>query len=216
MKGICKRISAGHIELRSTKQIIEIIDNEGVVFDHIEYEKLDGQSWGYVYEKIVGQHLIDNGYDVEFNGLKYGFNDGGIDLIARRFDHTKYIQCKYRKGIKKADLEEVLWKASNWLTKRVLDKNPIFAISVHSIEYGFGKIDAKSKSQLPPLAEYFLSKNQSQKFIKVEILEVEMNRFDNNDEQLIVDNSGKANTQLVMKKSTHSIGFEMFQQNQQI
>jgi hypothetical protein len=177
MNGLGKRLRSGHMLINSISRRIEILGDAGVVIDFIEYDALDNQDWGYVYEKFVGQHLLEEGFDVTYNGLSKGFGDGGIDVIASRSDQTKYIQCKYSKRMGKARIEDLLWRASSWLCKASLGKNPVFSLAIPSIEGCFGKGDSKNGKRqpgIPLLAKYFLSKNETQRFIKVEILEIEM------------------------------------------
>lgn len=60
-------------------------------------QSTDKTTWqiGRDYELYVGQKYITKGYSVEFYGITHGFEDRGIDLIARNKMHTLFIQCKY-------------------------------------------------------------------------------------------------------------------------
>lgn len=60
-------------------------------------QSTDKTMWqiGRDYELYVGQKYISKGYSVEFYGITHGFDDRGIDLIARNKMHTLFIQCKY-------------------------------------------------------------------------------------------------------------------------
>jgi len=49
---------------------------------------------GAKYEKLVSQRYQKENYDVYEKGLKEGFKDAGIDLVARRNDEILLIQCK--------------------------------------------------------------------------------------------------------------------------
>lgn len=51
---------------------------------------------GKRYERFVGYLYEMLGYRVEFNGIKKGKEDGGIDLIAKAKSHIVIIQCKRR------------------------------------------------------------------------------------------------------------------------
>ena len=52
---------------------------------------------GRDYELFVGQKYIAKGYSVDFYGIRKGYEDKGIDIIAKNDLHTLLIQCKYWK-----------------------------------------------------------------------------------------------------------------------
>ena len=56
-------------------------------------------SWqvGRDYELFVGQKYLEKGYTVDFYGIRKGFEDKGIDIIAKNDRQTLLIQCKYWK-----------------------------------------------------------------------------------------------------------------------
>jgi restriction system protein len=55
---------------------------------------------GDEYEKKVGKYYEEKGYIVDYNGLKKGLNDGGIDLICKNENEILLIQCKNWKNWK--------------------------------------------------------------------------------------------------------------------
>lgn len=60
---------------------------------------------GEKFEKAVGKDYEENGYKVDYRGLKLGIKDGGIDLIATKGNTILLIQCKN-------------WKEENSITHR--------------------------------------------------------------------------------------------------
>lgn len=52
---------------------------------------------GRDYELFVGQKYIAKGYSVDFYGIRKGFEDKGIDLIAKNKMQILIVQCKYWK-----------------------------------------------------------------------------------------------------------------------
>lgn len=65
-----------------------------------EYIKSNSKSlWqvGRDYELFVGQKYLAKGYKVDFYGIQKGFEDKGIDIIAKNDRNTLLIQCKYWK-----------------------------------------------------------------------------------------------------------------------
>ncbi|MDR2904750.1 MAG: restriction endonuclease [Helicobacteraceae bacterium] len=59
-----------------------------------ENEQDRNKEKGERYEKERGAELEARGYTVEYRGIEKGFNDGGIDLIARKSDEIMLVQCK--------------------------------------------------------------------------------------------------------------------------
>ena len=52
---------------------------------------------GKEYERYIGHLYEEKGYSVEYHGIKYGFEDLGIDLICQKNRETLLIQCKFWK-----------------------------------------------------------------------------------------------------------------------
>lgn len=128
----------------------------------------------------MGQHFEEKGYSIEYVGLTKGFLDGGIDLIARSEDKSYFIQCKYQMENKltKAKIENILYKAGNKISKMEYSRHDVFALVVPDKELAFRKTKLKSNSLTTkyeyPMYNYFLSKNNAQNHIRLEILEIPM------------------------------------------
>ncbi len=146
----------------------------------IPYATLKPSEWGYLYEKYVGQYFEEKGYSIEYVGLTKGFLDGGIDLIARANNKSYFIQCKYqiKNKLSKSKVENILHKAGNTISKMEHSRNDVFALVVPNKDSVFRKIKLTSNSLIAkyefPVYDYFLSKNDTQSQIKLEILEVLM------------------------------------------
>ncbi|WP_121627398.1 restriction endonuclease [Poseidonibacter antarcticus] len=52
------------------------------------------QTYGNEYEVFIAEKYQDNGYSVENRGIKNSFNDGGLDVIARKDNKLILVQCK--------------------------------------------------------------------------------------------------------------------------
>ncbi|MBU3015128.1 restriction endonuclease [Poseidonibacter lekithochrous] len=52
------------------------------------------QTYGNDYERFIADKYKYNGYDVEDRGIKNSFNDGGLDIIARKDNKLILVQCK--------------------------------------------------------------------------------------------------------------------------
>lgn len=72
---------------------------------------------GRDFEMYAGYQFELNGYTVEYHGIEKGFEDLGIDLIARKNNETKLVQCKY------------------WSTKKNIHENHICQLFGTSIKY---------------------------------------------------------------------------------
>lgn len=78
---------------------------------------------GKDYERYIGFLFETKGYTVEYHGIKYGFNDLGIDLICKKDDETLLIQCK------------------NWRQSSNIHENAINQLFGTSIKYYIDKFD---------------------------------------------------------------------------
>ena len=181
--GIAKYLKAGRIKIDAIEKKINIGEKPLV----LSYNQLKDTDWGYVYEKYVGQILEDEGYDVKFNGLEFGFLDRGIDLIASKDNCIYFIQCKFSKGlISKSQIEWIFYKASRKLYENYKQhhKNIYFVLIVNNIDANFSQKKSK-KFQLTfsdmskvkyPILQYFLDHNHIQDKVKLQVREIEMIR----------------------------------------
>lgn len=49
---------------------------------------------GLLYEQYTGWRYESTGWEVDYHGMRFGLSDGGIDLICRKSDYVRIIQCK--------------------------------------------------------------------------------------------------------------------------
>ena len=168
VKHIASILSKGRLEINRDSRIIIIIAKElNGVSRSLPYSEIDSDDWGYVYEKYVGQIYEGEGYQVEYLGLKKGFLDGGMDIIISKDDFKAYIQCKYSSKSKacfgKQKIEWILYKASSFLSKQYKDQKLNFWLVVPTLQ--LIKKD---------LQDYFLSKNNFQDMVKLELKTIPM------------------------------------------
>jgi len=57
-----------------------------------EYKKK--KMYGNNYEDFISNKYLDLGYEVENIGIKKSFDDGGIDIIAKKDNNITLVQCK--------------------------------------------------------------------------------------------------------------------------
>lgn len=59
--------------------------------------KLNKRNVGTVYEKIAGDYLVSQGYEI----LEYNFRSrtGEIDIIAKHGEYLVFLEVKYRKNV---------------------------------------------------------------------------------------------------------------------
>ncbi len=161
------------------EELVTIRSHDGDVIDSIAYAELAASDWGYIYERHVAQRLAGEGFEIQIPGLEKGFGDGGIDLIAKDSSSEPiYIQCKYsiRKRLSKQNIEWVLFKASSYLTKHAKEQRARFWLVVPSMRESFSMKKSPQGRELFPIAQYFLSKNDYQSKVRLEIREIAMRR----------------------------------------
>lgn len=179
--GIANFLKSGKIRLNVLDEKIEIIESQDFIF----YDSLSASDWGYVYEKHVGQVLEEEGWEVDYRGLKEGFLDGGIDLMAYKGGVVNSIQCKYLTSvITKSTIEWLLYKASRLLdvTSLKYPKKTLFTLVVSDVERSFSKnkrqnfnLRFSDTSKVDyPLLQYFLDHNQVQDKVKLNFREIKM------------------------------------------
>lgn len=165
-------LSARYLEFDCDSKALTLIDSSGAS-DTLPYATISPGGWGYVYERWVGQHLFDNGWEVVYRGLELGVRDGGLDLELKKGDSKVYAQCKLtkKKKIGKMQAEHILYEASSGLMREYSGAKMKFWLIVPSIEMAFGRKVIKGKSSFP-IAEYILSKNELQDYCSLEIREL--------------------------------------------
>ena len=161
-------LSKGLLEIDRHNEVIYISSksNNSIILK-IPYSDITSSDWGFIYEKYIGQKYEQEGFQVEHLGLKKGFLDGGMDLFIYKEDFKAYIQCKYSTNHKaclgKQKIEYILYKASSFLSKQYKDRKLNFWLVVPTLDM-----------ITEDLQSYFLSKNNVQYMVKLDIKEIPM------------------------------------------
>lgn len=160
-----------------SQELIEVHAPSGKVYDSVKYSELSDSDWGYVYERHVAQIFNEQGYTTHSRS-HLGYRDNGMDIIVENSEITAHIQCKYlTKGkLSMNKVEWILYKASRYLEGIYDGKKLNFWLVVTSIPEAFSSKKSKNGSKSYPAAEYFLSKNQLQNKVRLEIHEIPMQR----------------------------------------
>ena len=112
LKGIPKR------NIETQKLEIYSLDSNILIYTK-EFNQLNRSERGCVYERFVGLHYEELGYDVEYRGLERGLLDQGIDLICKKANDCLCIQCKYyNRAFSVQEVEWILYKASSFFFKK--------------------------------------------------------------------------------------------------
>jgi hypothetical protein len=92
-----------------------------MALDRWKQRKTRRSNWeiGRAYERFIGYTYETSGYDVTFTGAVQGFNDMGRDLIIRRGQECRIIQCKY------------------WSQDKTIHEKHIFQLFGSALEYAF-------------------------------------------------------------------------------
>lgn len=168
VRHIASILSKGRLEIDCNSRVVSIIPKElNSVSCSLPYSEIDSDNWGYIYEKYVGQKYEEEGFQVDYLGLRKGFLDGGMDLIISKDDFKAFIQCKYSSKSKacfgKQKIEWILYKASSFLSTQYKDQKLIFWLVVPTLQL-----------MKKDLQDYFLSKNNFQNMIKLELKAIPM------------------------------------------
>ena len=125
------------------------------------------KNYGNNYEEFISNKYLDLGYKVENIGIKKSFDDGGIDIIARKDNNITLVQCKnwsmsnnYK--INQKDLRAFVGDCFLYLKDKNLVETKV------SYHYIVSHEDILTKS-----AEIFLEQN---KFIKFKCVSFEDNK----------------------------------------
>lgn len=113
------------------------------------YVKGAKSNWqiGRDYEMYVGYRYEKDGYDVEYFGIEERLNDLGRDIIAKKNDMTKIVQCKY------------------WAQNKLIRENHIAQLYGTSIQYLLSNTD-KSNTIIPVLITNTKLSETAKKFAK--------------------------------------------------
>lgn len=100
-------------------------------FNSNYYRRLKGKR----YERKVSQYYRSKGYNVIEYGLEKGFNDEGIDVIAKKDNEILLIQCKNWKGSKRIGepMIQQFYGSTCFFTKRYYEKEMQAGIKIMSL-----------------------------------------------------------------------------------
>ena len=106
---ICEKKEKGYLKFisKQSRLIDSYEDQLGLkCLNQKEREKA-----GKEYEEYIARHLRRKGYTINYNGIKKGFDDEGIDLICKKSgENTLLVQCK------------------NWADDKIIHENYIFEL----------------------------------------------------------------------------------------
>lgn len=130
------------IIIKEYEKKIDNIENEKIELKKIlerikptytDEQKANMKRSGDEFEKRVGKYYEYLGYIVEYRGLELGFEDGGIDLIARKGNEVLLIQCKYWKkinSIKGKNIKEFYGNCNFYIDQNNLNRKNVICLYV--------------------------------------------------------------------------------------
>ncbi|MCI7587614.1 MAG: restriction endonuclease [Campylobacter sp.] len=74
----------------------QLSKSERLLKEYEEKQYLKAEEIGRRYERYIGYLYEIDGYKVDYNGIKKGVKDGGVDLICSKRKELIIIQCKCR------------------------------------------------------------------------------------------------------------------------
>lgn len=103
---------------KKEKGYLKLISNQSRIIDSYEDQlglkcinQKEREKAGQEYEEYIARHIRRKGYTVNYNGIKKGYDDEGIDLICRKPGaNTLLVQCK------------------NWANDKIIHENYIFEL----------------------------------------------------------------------------------------
>lgn len=116
-------------------------------------------NYGSEYEKFIAKKYKELNYNVELNGIKESFNDGGIDVIAKKNKNIILVQCKnwsMSNGYKITQKDLRAFIGDCYIFLKNLDNAMEYKISFHFI--------VSHEDILTTSAKIFLEKNTFIKF----------------------------------------------------
>lgn len=116
-----------------------------------EKDKENMKKYGNEFEMLVGKSYEESGYEVEYRGLDLGYNDQGIDLVAKKNGKTVLVQCKYWKkpnSISQSMVKEFYGSCNFYIDNNNLSRDSV--VCVYAV--------AEQKS-ISPLAYQLFQKN---------------------------------------------------------
>lgn len=97
-------------------------------YDYRRTGRKNNRKMGSHYEKLAGEYLIQNGYEIlEYN---YRCKTGEIDIIARDGEYLVFCEVKYRKDDRKGHPAEAVDLAK----QKVISKCALYYMTVNAIE----------------------------------------------------------------------------------
>lgn len=102
---------------------LTLVDEAGAVLLSWRLRDLSPADLGYAFERQVGLSLEDQGFEVDYRGLRLKMQDGGIDLVAiAPSNELHFYQCKATaQSIGPQEIETILFKAGNFIARQQLE-----------------------------------------------------------------------------------------------
>lgn len=118
-----RALSTGRPVRDESTDELRLVDQSGGRLSSWRLEDLSPADLGYAFERLVGLSLEDQGYKVDYRGLRLKMMDGGIDLTAvAPSGAIHFYQCKAtRQNIGPQEIERILYKAGNFIAKQTFD-----------------------------------------------------------------------------------------------
>jgi hypothetical protein len=141
--------------------LTEDVRNQLALDRYVEGTKSNWQI-GRDYEMYVGYRYEKDGYDVEYFGIEERLNDLGRDIIAKKNNITKIIQCKYwaqDKFIRENHIAQLYGTTIQYLLSNKDKSNTIIPVLITNTKLSetaktFSKYLKVSYVELFPLGDY--------------------------------------------------------------
>lgn len=162
--GLNKKLMTGVPKLNPDLSVT-VLAEDGTIVHIIPANALIEGGIGCLYERVVGLHYEEIGYLVEYR-CHLGFSDRGVDLVARRHNECRFIQCKFTlRPMSPARVESLLFSASSFVHENLGPIGNHFDLVVPVKRIAF-PVERRRAEQA------FLRYNSTQRTIQLNLVEV--------------------------------------------
>ena len=108
--------------------------------------------YGRQYERFVGYQFEKRGFCVNYQGIRKGLEDGGLDLVARDPRIIRLVQCKrWRMPVNSDVISRLQGAVERFVFEERQGKSSVMRTSIRGVLATTGEVDEDAKK----LAEHF-------------------------------------------------------------
>lgn len=169
-RGLSRLLMAG-VPVVNADLSVDVLGPGGDRLHSIAPAALVGGGVGYLYERLVGLDYERQGYSVEYRS-RLGYRDAGVDLIAKRANEIRFIQCKcVLHAISPMHVERILFAASEFVRSNLGPLENHFDLVVPFEGRAFPTRSSRGRRAENKARAAFLRYNGTQRRVRLHIRE---------------------------------------------